>query len=180
MILSEYQLPGAEIVEPFGPLGFMHGLQMALRYRLQSSSIEIGWERINRSLSALAYLATDDRFLDRTYDYGLTSYHLGVDHYFGMFGFGSRLYWTTIGIDREVGDNDLELVSDSHFQLDLHLNWVVQRSDYVSLVVQPYYRFSLSDLELSSLATDVGGSSPTSVGGMSLFGLTLAFYNGRQ
>ena len=105
----------------------------------------------------------------------------GIDQYVGVFGFGSGFSSTNFNVKRIVDDNDLEVISQDRYNLQLRLIWQIQKSDQVSLELRPYYQFSLGEYDLSEFAVELDNSTASDISGSpSFFGISLVFYNGRQ
>jgi len=178
-ILADWQPAGANISEPFGSLSVVHGIQLGVRYRLANTGIELGWETMAQDKSALAFVPSSDAFIDRTYRFALNSYHVGIEHYFDKYGIGTALHSQRLGIERPIGNNDLSLVSERQLAIRLQLIWQVQKSDLVSVLIKPYYQIPLGSYDLSAFADDIGVSDFRE-DSLSMFGVSLVFYNGRQ
>lgn len=179
-LFSEFN-PAGEVVDPFGDLKFLHGIQLGVRYKLGNTAFEFGWESMNRDRTALAYQAATDNFRTTEYNVSLGGFTLGMDSYFGRYGIGSTLLFQKLGVDRIIGNNDLSLVNDRQLGLRLQFIWQVQNSEMVSLMIKPYYQFALGDYDVGRLASDLG--LPTDINVLEsprMFGLSLVFYNGRQ
>jgi len=179
-ILSSYMPENTELVQGFGRLKFIHGIQLGLRYQIGTTAFELGWENMNRSRTSLFYNSSTDSFTERSYKYGLAAYSFGMDNYFGDFGIGSVLKSQAIGIEREIGNNSLQVVNERNWNLRLHLIWVLQKSKSVSLVLQPFYQFSLGAYDLEPLAIELDVSDLETSMKPSVFGISLIFYNGKQ
>lgn len=178
-LLSGYQPVEGEVVESFGSLGFIHGIQLGLRYRIANTGLEVGWETMSRDLSALIFEPSNDSFTDRTYSFGLNSLHVGVEHYFDRYGLGIALHSQKLGIERPIGNNDLVLADQRKGALRLMFIWQVQESDSVALMIKPYYQFPLASHDISRFADELGTASLRD-DSLSMFGLSFVFYNGRQ
>ena len=180
-ILSAYNPADSEVVDPFGSLGFMHGIQLGIRYRWSNMAAELGWENLSRDRTALSYRASSDSFTDRQYNYGFTGFSFGLDNYFDKFGIGSMLLYQKMGISRSIGNNDLSLVDEKNWALRFQFIIQVQQSSMVSLQLKPYYQFALSTYNLAPLASDLNVTRLSNLGeSPSFFGISLVFYNGRQ
>ena len=179
-ILSQYQPDNFEVVEPFGSLGFMHGIQLGIRYKWSNVAAEVGWENLSRERTALAYQSSSDSFSDRTYNFSLNGFSAGLDNYFGNFGIGSTLLNQRLNIDRSIGNNDLNLVKERAWNLRLHFIVQIQQSSLVSLMIKPYYQFALGDYNMQALADDVGSNISNNAETPNIFGISLVFYNGKQ
>lgn len=180
-LLSAYQPEGEELVQSFGGTGFMHGIQLGVRYRWENVAVELGWENMSRDRTALSYEANSDLFTDRQYNYSISGLTIGLDNYFGNLGIGSSLHYQKLGINRVVGNNNLNIAAERNLALRLSLLWQVQKSEFVSFYIKPYYQFSFDGYDLTALANDLSVTvadlmreSPE------VFGIALVFYNGRQ
>lgn len=179
-ILSGYQPQNFEVVKPFGSLGFMHGIQLGVRYKRSNVAAEIGWENLSRERTALAYQASSDSFSDRTYNFSLSGFSAGFDNYIGSFGIGSTILNQRISVNRAIGNNDLNLVREQAWSLRLNFIVQVQQSRLVSVMIKPYYQFPLGDYNLQALADDAGNSISDVTESPNIFGISLIFYNGKQ
>jgi hypothetical protein len=179
-LLAGFQVPNQEIVESFKKLSFMHGIQLGLRYRLGDVAFVAGWERISRDRSALSLATLSEAFTTRTYDFSFSGFHGGFESYYGSFGFGSTLHSTRYKVSRQVSTNNLILLNDTKWNLRLKLIWVLQESNLVSVSIQPYYQFGLSDYDISAFATDISGENVNQLESPRFLGISFVFYNGRQ
>jgi len=178
-LLDNYLPPNSEVVETFGAVNFMHGIQLGIRYKIANTGIEAGWETMTRDLTSLAYMPSSDSFTDRTYGVGFSGLHIGLDHYFDKYGLGLALHGQKLTLERRIGNNDLALVDQRKLALRINAIWTVQESEVVSLAIKPYYQLPLGDFDVSRFADDIG-SAGTTDDGLSMFGLSFVFYNGRQ
>ena len=179
-ILDEYNANNTDIIEtPFASLNFMHGIDVGFRYKIGSLAFDVDWSILNRDRDALLYFSQSDSFSSRLYKLSLSSFSFGADSYFGRFGLGAAIHSQKLNIRREIGSNDLNLVSDRNWAMDFHLNFVLQSSNKVSVVAKPYYRYSLEDYDLNSFSNDLNNSN-VSKGDLFFYGLSLFFYNGRK
>ena len=180
-LLSDFSPEDGEIRKSFGDLNFVHGIQLGLRYQISDMAVELGWENMSRTRNALIYRAPIDAFMDREYNFSLSSISFGVDNYFDRFGIGTTLLYQKMGVSRLIGSNDLNLVAQRELALRLQFILQVQESSLVSLMIKPYYQFNLKGYDLTPLANDLGLSGISRLEeSPSMFGLSLVFYNGRQ
>ena len=172
--------PSSGIVQSgFSDLAFMHGIQLGLRQRFGNLGIELGWESLTSSKSALTFIESNESFTTRSYNHDIKTWSFSLDQYLNPVGFGSSITRTNFSIAREVGQNEISIVNESNYGVRVHLNWVIQESSLVSLVVRPYYQFYLNDVDLSNFASDLNSGVSTTES-LSFFGLSFIFYNGRQ
>ena len=122
---------------------------------------------------------SNESFITRSYNHDIKTWSFSLDQYLNPVGFGSSITRTNYSIAREVGQNEISIVSESQYGVRVHLNWLIQKSSLVSLVVRPYYQFYLNDVDLSNFATDLNADVSTAES-LSFFGLSFIFYNGRQ
>ena len=179
-LLASFTPQNAELVDGFGKLKYLHGIQLGIRYQMGSTAFELGWENMNRKRTSLFYNADADSFTERTYTYSLGAYSLGMDNYFGDFGIGSVLKSQSFKMDRDIGNNSLGVVNDRNWNLRLHFIWILQKSRSVSLALQPYYQVALGAYDLQPLADDLNVSNLSTSMKPGMFGITLVFYNGKQ
>jgi hypothetical protein len=180
-LLSQYDAGNLEVKEDFGSLHFIHGIQLGVRYSIAPIAFEFGWDHLNRDRSSLAFNSTNETFHERTYAYSMNTFLLGVDSYFGVIGFGTFITSSSMKINRKIGDNDLSISNERQMGARIHLNITLQKSDYITFVLKPFYQFPLRNFDLSGLATDLNLSNSSDVSEPAqLFGLSFVFYNGRQ
>lgn len=177
--LARYAPSKGEVTQPFKKLSFIHGVSLGVRYKLDKTMLELAWHNAGRDRTALSYDSSTDSFDERKYDFTLNTFSIGADQYFGAVGVGTAIGRSSYKIKRSVDSNSLDLDNTSYWTADIHLNWRVQQSKTVSVVLRPYYQIGLSDADVSGLLSDIG-IKPTSNERVSLFGLSFLFYNGRQ
>ncbi len=178
--IQQAYAPSTGVVQSgFNDLAFMHGIQLGLRQRFGNLGIELGWESLTSSKSALTFNDTNESFTTRSYNHDIKTWSFALDQYLSPVGFGSAISRTNYSIAREVGTNEISIVNESNYGVRVHLNWVIQESNLVSLVIRPYYQFYLNDVDLTAFAADLN-SSITATESLSFFGLSFIFYNGRQ
>ena len=179
-LLKEYNSVNEDIIEvPFSELNFIHGLNVGFRYKFGNIALEADWSNLSRDRDVLLYFSQSDSFESNLYKVGLNSFAIGLDSYFDRYGFGVSLHSQRLRIRREIGSNDLNLVNDNNLALDLHINFTIQKSNKVSLVAKPYYRFSLKDYDLSGFSQDLLNQD-SSKGPIGIYGVSLIFYNGKK
>ena len=180
-IIKAYQPEGQDLVEPFGSIDFLHGIQLGVRYRTGNTAFELGWENMSRKSNSLSFREENEEFIERSYSNSLSGLSAGIDNYFGSFGIGSAIYLQSFGIDRIVGNNDLKIVDETKYALRISFLWKIQQSDFVSFYVKPYYQFWLGEYDLTPLATDLKVFDVAkTVEQPTMFGISFVFYNGRQ
>jgi len=181
-LLNNYNEENAESLEnPFSEMRFMHGIEVGVRYKLGNLALEMDWSNLNREKDALLYFKNSDSFSDKKYNFSFNSFSFNIDNYIDRFGFGLGIYSQKLSINREIGSNELRLVSERNYALDFHLNFVLQSSNTVSFVIKPYYRLALGSYHLQAFHDDLlAGSTTIPESQMNFFGLRLLFYNGRQ
>lgn len=180
-LLEQYTPDVTQVQTEFGKLKFVHGIQLGVRYRFGRSSMEFGWENLSRSRTAISFNSVSETFDERQYDFSLNSFSFGVDTYFGNIGFGTAILSSNLKVDRAIGSNELNISNEQQWGLRLQLNWVIQESNQVSLVLKPYYQFALSPYGLDSFADDLDVSPTVGIDeNARLFGIAFVFYNGKQ
>ncbi len=179
-ILRDFNDSNSNIIEaPFNELNFMHGINVGLRYKVGALGFEFDWTSLNRDRDVLLYFDQSNSFSNMLYKFGINSFSFGIDAYIGRFGAGASLHSQKLNINREIGSNNLKLVSETNLALDFHLNITLQRSNVVSVIVKPFYRFSLKDYNLNAFSQDLIDLDAFS-SDITFYGLSLVFYNGRK
>ncbi len=178
-----YNSENAQTLEnSFNDLHFLHGIDVGAVYKFGNFAVEFGWENLNRERSSLLHNPGDDTFTSKLYKFSFTSLSLGFDTYINRFGFGAGIYSQKLRIRREIGNDNLNLVSQSEYALDLHVNIAFRTSSNVSFVLKPYYRLPLGSYNLQPFVDDLFSNIvvdlvPVKMG---FYGVRLVFYNGRQ
>ncbi len=179
-VLSSFNPNGMSVEKAFGDLRFVHGIQLGVRYKISKSALELSWENISRDRTALIYSSSSDSFSERKYNFGISSWALSFDNYFKPIGFGTSITSTQLKITRDIGNNSLVIDNDRNWGVRVHLNWTIQESELVSLVIKPYYQFYLNQYSINVLPTDLNNSPNSQLEGLNFFGVSFVFYNGRQ
>ena len=179
-ILASFTPENSELVDGFGRLRFIHGIQLGVRYQMGSTAFEVGWGNMNRNRTSLFYNVNADSFTEMNYKYGIGGYSLGMDNYFGKFGIGSMLKSQSFKMERKIGNNSLKVIQDRNWNLRIHFIWILQKSRSVSLALQPYYQFALGAYDLQPLAEELNVSNLSTAMKPGMLGITLVFYNGKQ
>ena len=179
--LNQYNLINeANLEKPFGSLNFIHGLDVGLRYRSANVSFEFSWNNMTRDRDALLYFEQNDVFESRLYKFGLNSFSFGTDTYFKRFGLGVSILSQKLNIKREIGTNQVSLVSERQYSLDFHLNYILQQGKSVEVVLRPYFRYSLNPYNISRFSEDLNNSGLDSSSDFEMYGISLLFFNGRN
>lgn len=179
-VLSAYEPDGFDVEKSFGSLRFVHGIQLGVRYKISQSAFELSWENISRDRTALSYSPTNDTFLERKYNFGINTWALSFDNYFNPIGFGTMITSSKLNISRDVGNNNLSVSNQRNWGIRAQLNWSIQESDMVALVIKPYYQFYFKDYLLDGLSADLNNTVTEQSESLSYFGISFVFYNGRQ
>lgn len=178
-VQNAYISDDGEVLDGFGDLHFMHGIQLGIRYRVGTFGVELGWESLAGDREALALNPNSEVFTTREYDYDLRTWSFALDQYFRPFGFGAAITRTNFSAGRVRGNNNIPLIDESKWGLRFQLNLIIQESSRVSLLLRPYYQFYFGDYNIERLATDLNNTA-ASRESLSYFGLSLVFYNGRH
>ncbi len=178
--LNSYDGGGLEVVESFGDVSFMHGIQLGVRYKIKKHAFILGWEKLSSNQSSLALNRTSEQFISREYQFDASSIFIGSEQYLGRMGYGADISCTRLSIDRNIGNNQLSLVNERQFQLKFKLMWILQQTDYLSFMIQPFYQFSLAKYDISGFSNDISIGSTSAVENPAIWGISFIFNNGRQ
>ena len=192
-IISDFNLAQSQNFDEFNNLSslrVMHGVNIGLRQKFSFGSITLDWENISRSLTGsginrlpLPALPVSVPF---EVNYTFNSIMVGLETEYGRLGLGSAIGKNFVAISQETanGDNSSLLrLSDGpkdQFFARFHLAFNFSGSSTVAFSIRPYLQIPISKVALSAFATELGVSRTETDESYPMFGLTFAFFNGRQ
>ncbi len=169
------------------PINSLHGLELGLRYRLNSVGFELSWSNLSKRSDAFASLDNVNRIQTKLFT-SLTEYSLGAENYFGYFGYGASVGYRHLSIKTDVPGSRrkrAELLGEPGWAGKFYLLFQVP-GDKVALTFKPYVQFPLSEYALdnfeSGLNSKYGFDSRSSVEKERFFmyGISILLYNGQQ
>jgi len=187
-ILTEFnELKKGELSDslsiPFKGLSFVHGLNLGLRLKFsENSAFEVNWQNLSRSREAVGEINDVSLFKQELF-YSFNQLYMAYQSDFNGYGMGVGLGYNKVKIKDRIAGSDFKetVINDSQLFARINLALYFESSSSVSFSIQPYYQFSLADINLNPLKTELGLPSNESVSDpFNMFGVSLVFYNGRQ
>lgn len=166
----------------------LHGLEIGLRYRLNRVGFELSWH--NMSDKSDVFGVTNDKvnFQDKWFT-SLTEYSLGIENYFGHFGYGAAFGYRTVRIKTDIAGTTKKkrLVTDeSGLASKIYLIFQFP-GDKVGIAFKPYVQIPIKNLDVSDFDQELNVQLDDSYIAQSpqnerffLYGLTIVLYNGKQ
>jgi len=175
---------------PSRPINLTFGINLGLRYKFSSSSVELHWESLARSTSSVGISRPNPASLSAVsmeFNYRFNMLMLSYESNFGIFGVGSTIGYNIVSIEQTVQNSqvDSNLLfnapngRDQYFiRFNIALNFTGNAN--VSFAIKPYIHIPLSDIDLLSKAQILGVQSDETRESFPAWGLSFSFYNGRQ
>jgi hypothetical protein len=168
---------------PFKGLNFMHGLDLGLRFKVsESSAFELSWQNLSRSREAVGEINDVSLFKQELF-YSFNQLYVSYQSDFNGYGMGVGLGYNKVKAKDRIAGSDFKetVINESQLFAKINLSIYFKSSSSVSFAIQPYYQFSLADINLNPLRTELGLSeSGTADEPFNMFGISFVFYNGRQ
>ena len=162
-------------------LHYLHGINVGLRWKYDLVSLELNWERMNRTREALGETALDQVFRKTIY-YNINNYTAGLESNFGNFGLGLAIGLRNFEIKEEIGSTNKRrsFLDDQQYFLKPTLSVNLAGGENVGLTIKPYLQIPLNTIGLDPLSDELdldptGSEEPLWMGGISFI-----FYNGSQ
>jgi len=166
-------------------VNFYNGIELGLRYRFDNFGIDVGISSMSGNAEALNVFQNDGSLGKDDWKISLLNYSLGLENYFGTFGFGATIgtqklkyktNFTSSDGTRTVFDESV-LTSKFYLIIEVPSNKVAfSIRPYISTTWQPY---NIKDIEL---IFDPQSTRPNSAFDQDLivYGFSFLFYNGPQ
>jgi len=168
---------------PFKGLNFMHGLDLGIRFKFtKSSAFELGWQNLSRSREAVGEINEVSLFQQELF-YSFNQFYASYQSNFNGYGMGVGLGYNTVKIQDRIASSDFKetVIREGQLFAKINLSFYFKSSSSVSFAIQPYYQFSLADINLQPLQSELGlTQSNDSNESFNIFGISFVFYNGRQ
>lgn len=175
--------PQAE--QKLSPPKTYHGIEFGLRYRFKHFGIDLGLSSISGNADALNVFQEDGSLGKDEWKTSIVSYSLGLENYFGAFGYGASIGTQKLKYKTNFVSTDgkktifNESVLNSKFYLILEVP-----SNKIAFSIRPYISttwkpYNIQDLEL---LFDPQSIRPESEFDQDLvvYGISFLFYNGPQ
>ena len=166
----------------------LHGLEIGLRYRLNSVGFEASWCSISDKSDVFGVLDDKTNFSDKWYT-SLTEFSLGLENYFGKFGYGASIGYRTARIKTDIAGAPRKkrlVTNESGLAPKLYLIFQFP-GDKVGIAFKPYVQFPINKLDVSSFDQELNAQLDKNYIAVSpqdekflIYGISIVLYNGKQ
>lgn len=168
---------------PFTGLGFVHGLNLGIRYKFsENSGFELNWQNLTRSKEAVGEIDNSSLFQQELF-YAFNQFYVAYQSQFNSFGMGVGLGYNRVKIKDRIASSDFKQTILKQSQMFAKVNFSIyfESKETVSFAIQPFFQIPLEDINLNPLknALDVN-TSDDALEGFKMFGISFIFYNGPQ
>jgi hypothetical protein len=181
---------GSLLEKPMNNFSSMHGLSVGLRYRSKKVGVEASWQSLSDRSSYTGKVngvngpvtVNDKWFLSET------EYSLGVENYFGRFGYGASIGYGTMRIKTDIsGSRKKREVVNTSAPLGKFYLIFQYPSNNVAAAIKPYIQFPLGDYDITNFDKDLFTtydanytSSQSYINRNTTLGISIILYNGPQ
>ena len=162
-------------------LNSLHGIIVGARYKFGINQVELSWEHLSRKKQGVGEFSDMSLFQQDLY-YSFSQLLFNYETSFGMIGIGTGVGFNNVKIKDRISSSEVKKTLISGYQgiarITLSINFPGENLVRVSL--KPFIQFPLGDLNLQSLADELGVSNVEHQNeSFPLIGIGFIFYNGR-
>ena len=189
-IIADYNATLSTFYDDFQPaadIKLIYGISLGARYKLGIGSLELNWENLGRTIKSIGFInpvpPSPASSATEEYRYSFNMLMITYESSFKSIGVGSSIGRNQINIQRDTGDKVSLFKNDddrNQFFTRFHLTFNFYGSSTVAFAIKPFIQIPLSDINLQPFATKVGATNDRYDESFPMFGLSFAFYNGRQ
>jgi len=179
---------GSRLDDKLQNFNYANGMELGLRYRMGHVGFEVGWSNVSDKSDVLLSKADGSLFQDKWF-LSLTEYSLGVENYFGYFGYGASLGYRTArlktdipGASKKKRTVTTESAPASKFYLIFQFP-----GDKVGIAFKPYVQVPLKKYDVSGFDQEINAQiDPSWVAPKPqeekflIYGISILLYNGKQ
>jgi hypothetical protein len=182
---------GQKLEDDMDPFTSMHGLTIGLRYKIKSFGMELSWQSLSGKSDFIGDIVNGNVNVPNVSDkwfFSDTDYSLGLENYFGRFGYGASFGLGTLRMKTDIVGSSRKKRTVMSETSPLGRIYVLFEypGDKVSASIRPYVQFPIgqgyntfafeNDLitTYDPSVTLIDGTYQKSM----IFGLTFALYNG--
>lgn len=170
------------------PITSLHGLEVGLRYRINKVGFELSWHNMSDKSDIIGTLNDKTSFQDKWFT-SLTEYSLGMENYYGNFGYGASLGYRTVRMKTDISGAPRKkrlVVNESAFASKLYLIFQYP-GQKVGIAFKPYIQVPLGNLDISNFDQELNvqlnpnySASKPQEERFLLYGISIVLYNGQQ
>jgi hypothetical protein len=180
--------PEGKLDDALDQIKSLHGLEIGLRYRVNSVGFELSWHNMSDKSDVFGTLNDKSSFQDKWFT-SITEYSLGVENYFGNFGYGASLGYRTARIKTDIvgAPRKKRLVTNESGLASKFYLIFQYPGDKVGIAFKPYVQVPIKDIDISSFDQELNVQLNNTYQAVKpqeerffMFGLSIVLYNGRQ
>jgi hypothetical protein len=180
--------PDGNLDDALDQIKSLHGIEIGLRYRINRVGFEISWHNMSDKADVFGTLNNKSSFQDKWFT-SLTEYALGIENYFGNFGYGASLGYRTARIKTDItgAPRKKRLVTNESGLASKFYLIFQYPGDKVGIAFKPYIQVPLKDLDISDFDQEINVQLNSSFQALKpqderffMYGISIVLYNGRQ
>jgi hypothetical protein len=182
---------GKSLEDKMDEITSLNGLTLGLRYRWKKLGIDASWQSLSSKSDFVGNISGQPtQIISDKWFISDTDYSLGLENYFGNFGYGASFGISTLRIktDIEGASRKKRTVTEETAPFGRFYLIFQASSSIVAACIKPYIQFPLGKTyDISSFALDLNKTYDPSYqiidpieSRQYLYGVTIALYNGPQ
>lgn len=166
----------------------LHGLEIGVRYRMNKVGFELSWHNMSDKSDVFGTLNDKTSFQDKWYT-SLTEYSLGVENYFGLFGYGASIGYRTARIKTDItGAPRKKRTVSNESGLASKFYLIFQYpGEKVGIAFKPYVQMPIQNINVSNFDQELNAQLDNNYLAKNpqeekffMYGISIVLYNGRQ
>jgi hypothetical protein len=189
MLIDQFNAnQGKKLEDNMDRFSSYHGLTLGLRYRLNRIGIEASWQSLSSKSDFIGNIQST-RVSDKWF-VSDTDYSLGIENYWGRFGYGASFGYSTLRIKTDISGSSRKKRTVNKDTSPFGRVFLILQmpSKNVAAVIKPYIQFPLGNgYDISSFYNDFYSTYDPSLPQSTAlfmkntsFGINVALYNGPQ
>lgn len=180
-------LPNIILDDPLDNLKSLHGLEVGIRYRRRSFGVEASWSSISDK-SDLFYSSNNINILQNRWFTSMTEYTIGLENYFGYFGYGGAFGLRTLRVKTDLPGSRRKrsgVLEEPNWTSKFYL--IAQfPGEKVGIAFKPYVQLQLTDYDLQDFDKNIHQKINKDYTFTDfkerflMFGISIVLYNGAQ
>ena len=161
----------------FKNLGYLQGIDIGLRYRINNLGLEAGWYNMQSSkIEALGDGVNENWRISNS------QFYLGLENYFGHLGFGASIGYNNIKYRRKIeSSRDRSTKQSDNFLSTKFCLIITASSGKTGISIKPFYQPQWNSHNITDFNHTLNGTKPEGLSDyLKGFGISIALYNGPQ
>ncbi len=169
-LFSQYNDAHPDIEDGFGRIHFLHGLELGARYKIGVWGFDGGVSYISGRTAA-----TGD--IESKWTVDVTNYHLGIENYFGMFGYGANIGYQRLRYKKYESGNKSTIANPYQWVSKVYLIFEGE-GESTSISIRPYISIPWAQYDISAVGKTLLDSDASFSENSMIFGISILFVNG--